>query len=613
MKKIVNLIKILTCGSVDDGKSTFIGRLLKDTGSILSDQKESLKNLSKKFGTQGKEIDYALLVDGLAAEREQGITIDVAYRYLNVGNTRYILADSPGHEEYTRNVITAASNCDLAIVLVDIKKGLSQQTFRHIRILSLIGIKHIIIALNKMDLVKYAKLPFQQVEKKILLFTQTLKFQTQKCIPISALKGDNILLKSKKLKWYKGFSVFDHIKKLNILKIKQKNKNSFYLPVQLVQKKGHNTRLYYGNIYSGSVRKNQIINMLPSQEMAKVQAIYHLNKKIIHATEDMAVAIELNKQIDVSRGDIISSINSSVKIADQFQAKVFITSNINFSKSREYIIRIHNKETKIQILNIKNKINIDNGNELAANKLTRNDIGTIEFKSFEKLAYDNFGNDKKIAVFILIDPETYETVAAGTISFALRRSDNIFLQKTKVNKSNRAKLLNQKPICLWLTGLSGSGKTTIAVALEKKLSQLGKLTYILDGDNIRLGINKDLGFTERDRIENIRRISEIAKLMVDSGLIVIVAAISPFAKDRSIARSLFKDKEFLEIFVNTPREVCEKRDVKGLYKKYKQGLIKNFTGQDSIYENPKNPDLEFDTSKEKLEHILDKIKKYLAL
>ena len=613
MKKIVNLIKILTCGSVDDGKSTFIGRLLKDTGSILSDQKESLKNLSKKFGTQGKEIDYALLVDGLAAEREQGITIDVAYRYLNVGNTRYILADSPGHEEYTRNVITAASNCDLAIVLVDIKKGLSQQTFRHIRILSLIGIKHIIIALNKMDLIKYAKLPFQQVEKKILLFTQTLKFQTQKCIPISALKGDNIFLKSKKLKWYKGHSVFDHIKKLNILKIKQKNKNSFYLPVQLVQKKGHNTRLYYGNIYSGSVRKNQIIYMLPSQEMAKVQSIYHLNKKIFHATEDMAVAIELNKQIDVSRGDIISSINSSVKIADQFQAKVFITSNINFSKSREYIIRIHNKETKIQILNIKNKINIDNGNELAVNKLTRNDIGTIEFKSFEKLAYDNFGNDKKIAVFILIDPETYETVAAGTISFALRRSDNIFLQKTKVNKSNRAKLLNQKPICLWLTGLSGSGKTTIAVALEKKLSQLGKLTYILDGDNIRLGINKDLGFTERDRIENIRRISEIAKLMVDSGLIVIVAAISPFAKDRSIARSLFKDKEFLEIFVNTPREVCEKRDVKGLYKKYKQGLIKNFTGQDSIYENPKNPDLEFDTSKEKLEHILDKIKKYLAL
>ena len=613
MKKIVNLIKILTCGSVDDGKSTFIGRLLKDTGSILSDQKESLKNLSKKFGTQGKEIDYALLVDGLAAEREQGITIDVAYRYLNVGNTRYILADSPGHEQYTRNVITAASNCDLAIVLVDIKKGLSQQTFRHIRILSLIGIKHIIIALNKMDLIKYAKLPFQQVEKKILLFTQTLKFQTQKCIPISALKGDNILLKSKKLKWYKGFSVFDHIKKLNILKIKQKNKNSFYLPVQLVQKKGHNTRLYYGNIYSGSVRKNQIINMLPSQETAKVQAIYHLNKKIAHATEDTAVAIELNKQIDVSRGDIISSTNSSVKIADQFQAKVFITSNINFSKSREYIIRIHNKETKIQILNIKNKINIDNGNELAVNKLTRNDIGTIEFKSFEKLAYDNFGNDKKIAVFILIDPETYETVAAGTISFALRRSDNIFLQKTKVNKSNRAKLLNQKPICLWLTGLSGSGKTTIAVALEKKLSQLGKLTYILDGDNIRLGINKDLGFTERDRIENIRRISEIAKLMVDSGLIVIVAAISPFAKDRGIARSLFKDKEFLEIFVNTPREVCEKRDVKGLYKKYKQGLIKNFTGQDSIYENPKNPDLEFDTSKEKLEHILDKIKKYLAL
>ena len=613
MKKIVNLIKILTCGSVDDGKSTFIGRLLKDTDSILLDQKESLKSLSKKFGTQGKEIDYALLVDGLESEREQGITIDVAYRYLNIGNTRYVLADSPGHEQYTRNVITAASNCDLAIVLVDIKKGLSQQTFRHIRILSLIGIKHLILAVNKMDLVQYNKSLFEEVEKKFFLFTKKLDFNSLKCFPISALKGDNIFLKSKKLKWYKGPSIFNYIERLNILKKKEKNKNNFYLPVQLVQRKGQNTRLYFGNIYSGLVRKNQTINVLPSKEFAKIKDIYFLDKKVKQATQDMAVAIELNKQIDVSRGDIISSTKSFINIADQFQAKIFITNNVNFSKGREYIIRIHNKETKIQILNVKNKIDIDNGNELAVNKLVRNDIGTIEFKSFEKLAYADFDDDKKISVFILIDPETYETIAAGTISFALRRSDNIFLQKTKVNKSDRAKLLNQKPTCLWLTGLSGSGKTTIAVALEKRLSQLGKLTYILDGDNIRLGINKDLGFAEKDRIENIRRISEIAKLMVDSGLIVMVAAISPFAKDRVIARSLFKDKEFVEIFVNTPRIVCEKRDAKGLYKKYKQGLIKNFTGQDSIYENPKNPDLEFDTSKEKLEDIIDRIIKYLAL
>ena len=613
MKKIVNLIKILTCGSVDDGKSTFIGRLLKDTDSILLDQKESLKSLSKKFGTQGKEIDYALLVDGLESEREQGITIDVAYRYLNIGNTRYVLADSPGHEQYTRNVITAASNCDLAIVLVDIKKGLSQQTFRHIRILSLIGIKHLILAVNKMDLVQYNKSLFEEVEKKFFLFTKKLDFNSLKCFPVSALKGDNIFLKSKKLKWYKGPSIFNYIEKLNILKKKEKNKNNFYLPVQLVQRKGQNTRLYFGNIYSGLVRKNQTINLLPSKEFAKIKDIYFLDKKVKQASQDMAVAIELNKQIDVSRGDIISSTKSFINIADQFQAKIFITNNVNFSKGREYIIRIHNKETKIQILNVKNKIDIDNGNELAVNKLVRNDIGTIEFKSFEKIAYADFDDDKKISVFILIDPETYETIAAGTISFALRRSDNIFLQKTKVNKSDRAKLLNQKPICLWLTGLSGSGKTTIAVALEKRLSQLGKLTYILDGDNIRLGINKDLGFAEKDRIENIRRISEIAKLMVDSGLIVMVAAISPFAKDRVIARSLFKDKEFVEIFVNTPRIVCEKRDAKGLYKKYKQGLIKNFTGQDSIYENPKNPDLEFDTSKEKLEDIIDRIIKYLAL
>lgn len=613
MKKIVNLIKILTCGSVDDGKSTLIGRLLKDTDSILLDQKESLKSLSKKFGTQGKEIDYALLVDGLESEREQGITIDVAYRYLNIGNTRYVLADSPGHEQYTRNVITAASNCDLAIVLVDIKKGLSQQTFRHIRILSLIGIKHLILAVNKMDLVQYNKSLFEEVEKKFFLFTKKLDFNSLKCFPISALKGDNIFLKSKKLKWYKGPSIFNYIEKLNILKKKEKNKNNFYLPVQLVQRKGQNTRLYFGNIYSGLVRKNQTINLLPSKEFAKIKDIYFLDKKVKQASQDMAVAIELNKQIDVSRGDIISSTKSFINIADQFQAKIFITNNVNFSKGREYIIRIHNKETKIQILNVKNKIDIDNGNELAVNKLVRNDIGTIEFKSFEKIAYADFDDDKKISVFILIDPETYETIAAGTISFALRRSDNIFLQKTKVNKSDRAKLLNQKPICLWLTGLSGSGKTTIAVALEKRLSQLGKLTYILDGDNIRLGINKDLGFAEKDRIENIRRISEIAKLMVDSGLIVMVAAISPFAKDRVIARSLFKDKEFVEIFVNTPRIVCEKRDAKGLYKKYKQGLIKNFTGQDSIYENPKNPDLEFDTSKEKLEDIIDRIIKYLAL
>ena len=613
MKKIVNLIKILTCGSVDDGKSTFIGRLLKDTNSILLDQKESLKSLSKKFGTQGKEIDYALLVDGLESEREQGITIDVAYRYLNIGNTRYILADSPGHEQYTRNVITAASNCNLAIVLVDIKKGLSKQTFRHIRILSLIGIKHLVLAVNKMDLVQYNKFLFEEVEKKIFLFTKKLNFNSLKCFPISALKGDNIFLKSKKLKWYKGPSIFNYIEKLNILKKKEENKNNFYLPVQLVQRKGENTRLYFGNINSGSVRKNQAISLLPSKEFAKIKNIYYLDKKIKQASQDMAVAIELNKQIDVSRGDIISSTKSFINIADQFQAKIFITNNVNFSKGREYIIRIHNKETKIQILNVKNKIDIDNGNELAVNKLVRNDIGTIEFKSFEKLVYADFSDDKKISVFILIDPETYETVAAGTISFALRRSDNIFLQKTKINKSDRAKLLNQKPICLWLTGLSGSGKTTIAVGLEKRLNQSGKLTYILDGDNIRLGINKDLGFTEKDRIENIRRISEIAKLMVDSGLIVVVATISPFAKDRAIARSLFKNKEFVEIFVNTPKIICAKRDVKGLYKKYKQGLIKNFTGQDSIYENPKSPDLEFDTSKEKLEDIIDKITKYLAL
>ena len=613
MKKIVNLIKILTCGSVDDGKSTFIGRLLKDTNSILLDQKESLKSLSKKFGTQGKEIDYALLVDGLESEREQGITIDVAYRYLNIGNTRYILADSPGHEQYTRNVITAASNCNLAIVLVDIKKGLSKQTFRHIRILSLIGIKHLVLAVNKMDLVQYNKFLFEEVEKKFFLFTKKLNFNSLKCFPISALKGDNIFLKSKKLKWYKGPSIFNYIEKLNILKKKEENKNNFYLPVQLVQRKGENTRLYFGNINSGSVRKNQAISLLPSKEFAKIKNIYYLDKKIKQASQDMAVAIELNKQIDVSRGDIISSTKSFINIADQFQAKIFITNNVNFSKGREYIIRIHNKETKIQILNVKNKIDIDNGNKLAVNKLVRNDIGTIEFKSFEKLVYADFSDDKKISVFILIDPETYETVAAGTISFALRRSDNIFLQKTKINKSDRAKLLNQKPICLWLTGLSGSGKTTIAVGLEKRLNQSGKLTYILDGDNIRLGINKDLGFTEKDRIENIRRISEIAKLMVDSGLIVVVATISPFAKDRAIARSLFKNKEFVEIFVNTPKIICAKRDVKGLYKKYKQGLIKNFTGQDSIYENPKSPDLEFDTSKEKLEDIIDKITKYLAL
>jgi bifunctional enzyme CysN/CysC len=613
LKKIVNLIKILTCGSVDDGKSTFIGRLLKDTNSILLDQKESLKSLSKKFGTQGKEIDYALLVDGLESEREQGITIDVAYRYLNIGNTRYILADSPGHEQYTRNVITAASNCDLAIVLVDIKKGLSKQTFRHIRILSLIGIKHLVLAVNKMDLVQYNKFLFEKVEKKFFLFTKKLDFNSLKCFPISALKGDNIFLKSKKLKWYKGPSIFNYIEKLNILKKKEVDKNNFYLPVQLVQRKGQNTRLYFGNIYSGSVRKNQTISLLPSKEFAKIKNIYYLDKKIKQASQDMAVAIELNKQIDVSRGDIISSTKSFINIADQFQAKIFITNNVNFSKGREYIIRIHNKETKVQILNVKSKIDIDNGNELAVNKLVRNDIGTIEFKSFEKLVYADFIDDKKISVFILIDPETYETVAAGTISFALRRSDNIFLQKTKINKSDRAKLLNQKPICLWLTGLSGSGKTTIAVGLEKRLNQSGKLTYILDGDNIRLGINKDLGFTEKDRIENIRRISEIAKLMVDSGLIVVVATISPFAKDRAIARSLFKNKEFVEIFVNTPRIICAKRDVKGLYKKYKQGLIKNFTGQDSIYENPKSPDLEFDTSKEKLKDIIDKIIKYLAL
>ena len=608
MKKI---IKILICGSVDDGKSTFLGKFLKDTNNIFFDQEQSLKKISNKYGTQGSKIDYALLLDGLEAEREQGITIDVAYRYVDFFNTRFVLIDSPGHEQYTRNVITAASNCDIALVLVDISRGLTDQTYRHLRILDLIGIEDVIIAINKIDLTKNKTFKkFSSIKKKIIFFCKRLKFKNLKFFPISALNGDNIIFKSSSTKFFNGGSIFHYIKKININKRYIKN---FLFSVQLVRRKNINTRLYYGTINSGVVKNNNLIKILPSNKQAKIVNIYYLKNKIKTATQGMPVALELDKQIDISRGDIFCDNQNNIIIANAFQAKVFITGNLPLLKGREYIIRIHNKESKILISKIKNRLDILTGNDLAASQLKKNDIGVVEFKSYEDLPVTEPEKFNDFSRFILIDKDTFETVAAGFIIFVLRKSQNIFFQKTNINKKDRIKLINQKPYCIWFTGLSGSGKSTLANVLEKKLYLFGKLTYLLDGDNLRLGINSDLGFLEADRVENIRRVAQIAKILVDSAMIVLVSTISPYKKDRDYARSLFNHNEFIEIFVNTPIEICEKRDPKNLYDKYKKGKIKNLTGKDSQYEEPLNPELIFDTSKENVDTIIKKIMNFIKI
>ena len=600
----LNLLRFITCGSVDDGKSTLIGRMLYESQMIFDDQVASLKNDSKKYGTQGENIDFALLVDGLSAEREQGITIDVAYRFFSSSKRKFIVADTPGHEQYTRNMATGASTAELAILLVDARNGILTQTKRHSFIVSLLGIKNIVLAINKMDLVNYDKNIYEKISSEYKLFSKKLNFKNIQSIPISALKGDNIHKKSKYMKWYNDKTLFDY---LETTKTKIQRSDSFVLPVQSVNRPNLNFRGYSGTIAEGKIRKGDELISLPSNQKVKVKDIFVGERSLKTANLKQSITLTIDKEIDTSRGDIFCSKNSSVDVADQFNMNVIWMSEDKGFTGRTYLAKIHNISTSIKIMNIKKIYDVNTLEFAAGNELKLNDVAEISISFNKAVPFSTFKENKILGSLIIIDPINNQTIGMGMINFSLRRSQNIQLQNLTINKNLREKINGHKGQVLWMTGLSGSGKSTIANELEKILYSQGKKTYILDGDNIRHGLNKDLGFTDKDRVENIRRVAEVAKLMCDAGLIVITAFISPFRLEREMARSLFEKNDFKEIYISTPLKVAEKRDPKGLYKKARQGKIPNFTGIDSIYEKPINPELEIDTSKVSLSKAVKKI------
>ena len=600
----LNLLRFITCGSVDDGKSTLIGRMLYESQMIFDDQVASLKNDSKKYGTQGENIDFALLVDGLSAEREQGITIDVAYRFFSSSKRKFIVADTPGHEQYTRNMATGASTAELAILLVDARNGILTQTKRHSFIVSLLGIKNIVLAINKMDLVNYDKNIYEKISSEYKLFSKKLNFKNIQSIPISALKGDNIHKKSKYMKWYNDKTLFDY---LETTKTKIQSSDSFVLPVQSVNRPNLNFRGYSGTIAEGKIRKGDELISLPSNQKVKVKDIFVGERSLKTANLKQSITLTIDKEIDTSRGDILCSKNSTVDMADQFNVNVIWMSEDKGFTGRTYLAKIHNISTSIKIMNIKKIYDVNTLEFAAGNELKLNDVAEISISFNKTVPFSTFKENKILGSLIIIDPINNQTIGMGMINFSLRRSQNIQLQNLTINKNLREKINGHKGQVLWMTGLSGSGKSTIANELEKILYSQGKKTYILDGDNIRHGLNKDLGFTDKDRVENIRRVAEVAKLMCDAGLIVITAFISPFRLEREMARSLFEKNDFKEIYISTPLKVAEKRDPKGLYKKARQGKIPNFTGIDSIYEKPTNPELEIDTSKVSLSKAVKKI------
>ena len=600
----LNLLRFITCGSVDDGKSTLIGRMLYESQMIFDDQVASLKNDSKKYGTQGENIDFALLVDGLSAEREQGITIDVAYRFFSSSKRKFIVADTPGHEQYTRNMATGASTAELAILLVDARNGILTQTKRHSFIVSLLGIKNIILAVNKMDLVNYDKNIYEKISSEYKLFSKKLNFKNIQSIPISALKGDNIHKKSKYMKWYNDKTLFDY---LETTKTKIQSSDRFVLPVQSVNRPNLNFRGYSGTIAEGKIRKGDELISLPSNQKVKVKDIFVGERSLKTANLKQSITLTIDKEIDTSRGDILCSKNSTVDMADQFNVNVIWMSEDKGFTGRTYLAKIHNISTSIKIMNIKKIYDVNTLEFTAGNELQLNDVAEISISFNKTVPFSTFKENKILGSLIIIDPINNQTIGMGMINFSLRRSQNIQLQNLTINKNLREKINGHKGQVLWMTGLSGSGKSTIANELEKILYSQGKKTYILDGDNIRHGLNKDLGFTDKDRVENIRRVAEVAKLMCDAGLIVITAFISPFRLEREMARSLFEKNDFKEIYISTPLKVAEKRDPKGLYKKARQGKIPNFTGIDSIYEKPTNPELEIDTSKVSLSKAVKKI------
>ncbi len=601
-----NVLRCVTCGSVDDGKSTLMGRLLYEAKVLFDDQLAVLEAESKKWGTQGHELDFALLTDGLAAEREQGNTIDVAHRFFSTERRNFIIADAPGLEQYTRNMFSGASTADVAIVLVDARQGVQTQTRRHTYLASLLGIKHVVVAVNKMDLKNYDAQVFNDISDEYNEFANKLNFESITAIPVSALNGDNIIDKSNNMPWYHGTTLLSYLETVNIDSNKMQD-SPFRMPVQLVNEADSETRGFAGTLASGSVKPGDAIRVQPSGKTSTIKQIVTLDGELDTAVAGQSITLTLNDDIDIARGEVISTGEQPAASADQFETTIVWMTEDPLLPSRAYQLKIGTKTVTATVTTIKHQVNVNTLEHIAATQLELNAIAVCNISVDEPIAFDAYNDNRDMGAFILIDPTTNTTVGAGMVHFALRRSDNIHMQAVDVDKQIRSDLKKQKACVVWFTGLSGSGKSTVANIVEKKLTAMGQHTYLLDGDNVRHGLNKDLGFTDADRVENIRRIGEVAGLMVDSGLIVLTAFISPFQSERAVARGIVADGEFLEVFMDTPLAVAEQRDPKGLYKKARRGELKNFTGIDSPYEAPKSPEISVNTAEMSAEEAAEKV------
>ena len=589
------MLRFITCGSVDDGKSTLIGRLLYDTKMIFEDQLASLEKDSKAVGTQGGEIDFALLVDGLAAEREQGITIDVAYRFFATEKRKFIVADTPGHEQYTRNMVTGASTADLAVILIDARQGVLTQTRRHSYLVQLLGIRNVVLAINKMDLVGYSQERFYEIVKDYSHFAKQIGMEAFLPIPISGLKGDNIATKSHEMSWYQGPTLLQHLEEAPINDTRMLDQ-PFRMAVQWVNRPNLDFRGFAGQIGAGVVRPGDAIRVLPSGKTTTVKSIPTFDGDLDQAIAGQSVTLTFADEIDCSRGDVIVQADAPCEVADQFEATVVWMDEHAMLPGRPYLLKIGTQTVTATVTEPKYEVNVNTLEHLASKTLGLNAIGVVNISTDRAIPFEAYATNPDLGGFILIDRMTNATVAAGMIHFALRRSQNIHWQAVDVNREAHAALKNQKARVVWFTGLSGSGKSTIANLVEKKLLAMGRHTYLLDGDNVRHGLNKDLGFTDEDRVENIRRVAEVARLMTDAGLVVLVSFISPFRAEREMARALFPEGEFLEVHVDTSLAEAERRDVKGLYAKARRGELRNFTGIDSPYEAPESPELHLDTA-----------------
>ena len=600
------LLRFITCGSVDDGKSTLIGRLLYDSKMIFEDQLSALEADSKRVGTQGQEIDFALLVDGLAAEREQGITIDVAYRFFSTEKRKFIVADTPGHEQYTRNMVTGASTADLAVILIDARKGVLTQTRRHSYLAHLIGIRNIVLAVNKMDLVAYSQQVFDAIVEDYSSFAASIGITGFVSMPISGFKGDNITSPSSNTPWYKGPNLIEHLETVE-LDVTSDQAKPFRMPVQWVNRPNSDFRGFAGLIANGSVRPGDAIRVLPSGKVSAITRIVTMSGELEQAVAGQSVTLRFADEIDCSRGDVIALADDPPQVADQFETKIVWMAEEEMLSGRPYWLKLGTQTVTATVQQLKYQVNVNNMEHLAAKTLKLNAIGVANLATDRPIVFEPYGRNRALGGFILIDKMSNATVAAGMIHFALRRSQNVHWQALDVSRETHAALKNQKPVVLWLTGLSGAGKSTIANLVEKKLARMNRHTFLLDGDNVRHGLNRDLGFTDVDRVENIRRVGEVAKLMTDAGLIVITAFISPFRAERAMVRQMMAPGEFIEVHIDTPLTVAEARDVKGLYAKARAGALKSFTGIDSPYEPPEEPELHIDTTSMTSEEAADMI------